>query len=971
MATQPGPWEDFQAPSVAPVERRGRPRLPAPQTGTQADLDEARLRAANIQAELDAIRRDQARRTAADPAGDAGVDQRKNAGFYQRAARAAGLYEEHAVQPRGLVGQTIADAFPRAANVGADPERQMAEAAQRDFIAATLRYESGAAIPPSEFESQRATYFPQPGDSPETIALKASLRQNAIDALRVSAGQAANGVDPNPEGNGGSLVPVIQDIAAMGANARAVATGAPPTASMNATPVDPNLVQPGEGLGQVGEPPPQTDSERNAAGGRNVVSDEGGVMQGAADRARATALATNLTAMARQGESFQVMDAWLAQNGFAPMPAADKDRIREYRRQGRGAQFPGFAPPDIARDQSSPNVLTPISNSRAGTAIINFADSVSLGAPGLVSPEYRERLAETRQRDPAVAIPATIVGGLFAPGGPKPGMGLGVQSLRSAGQGAVYGFNSSGGDPASALAGGGIGAAVPPAFRVVQSAGRSARSAFAPGANYADDEARALATALDEEGIQGSRPLLDPAARTRMAYLESQRGSGGPIREGLAATREGVEGGVERIGAGGTAEPAGVMGTRVQDALLRDHRQQGVAAGRIYDAADAMAAQEGAPGIRAIETVAQLDNTLTRLRRNAPANQPIIEYLESVRANFVDADGNLITKSIADMRDIRTSVSGAINHRNLGRTRAEFYVTEALDAAKADVARDFGTTAPEALRLYNRADGMWTARQANRREILDRLIGQADNPLSGEQVMARLQTMAGNRGDVSRLERMWQRLGSQEQLDVAATVAEGAMSRSADEGFQLQNFVNWARGLSTEGRRVIFGPEASRSIGNLVRISKALQATEGALNRSRSGVVQNWAGAFRDFVRGGPVGAGLGLLGGGSVLASGAVGATLGATASLGGMALRRLSARSLMSPDLSRWLANAPRATTPSAIRSHIDRLNVIARARQNQPIAQEILGLRQALLNAANDNVSTVTSAAASGDGADPQSE
>jgi hypothetical protein len=73
--------------------------------------------------------------------------------------------------------------------------RQKAEAAQRDFIASTLRYESGAAISNSEFENQAKIYFPQPGDTPDTVKLKAQLRNNAIEGLRLSAGPAAPKVD--------------------------------------------------------------------------------------------------------------------------------------------------------------------------------------------------------------------------------------------------------------------------------------------------------------------------------------------------------------------------------------------------------------------------------------------------------------------------------------------------------------------------------------------------------------------------------------------------------------------------------------------------------------------------------------------------------------------------------------------------------------------------------------------------------
>ena len=63
------------------------------------------------------------------------------------------------------------------------------------------------------------------------------------------------------------------------------------------------------------------------------------------------------------------------------------------------------------------------------------------------------------------------------------------------------------------------------------------------------------------------------------------------------------------------------------------------------------------------------------------------------------------------------------------------------------------------------------------------------------------------------------------------------------------------------------------------------------------------------------------------------------------------LSARALMSPDMSRWLGSAVTATTPSAIRTQIGRLSAVA--ARDPAIAQEALGLQRALLQAVNDNM------------------
>jgi hypothetical protein len=68
---------------------------------------------------------------------------------------------------------------------------QRAEQAQRDFVNAVLRQESGAAIGESEFTNARRQYFPQPGDSAAVIQQKARNRALAVQGLNNNAGRAA------------------------------------------------------------------------------------------------------------------------------------------------------------------------------------------------------------------------------------------------------------------------------------------------------------------------------------------------------------------------------------------------------------------------------------------------------------------------------------------------------------------------------------------------------------------------------------------------------------------------------------------------------------------------------------------------------------------------------------------------------------------------------------------------------------
>jgi hypothetical protein len=62
-------------------------------------------------------------------------------------------------------------------------EGQMAEQAQRDFVNAVLRRESGAVISEPEFKNAQKQYFPQPNDTPDVLQQKRRNRQMAIRGL--------------------------------------------------------------------------------------------------------------------------------------------------------------------------------------------------------------------------------------------------------------------------------------------------------------------------------------------------------------------------------------------------------------------------------------------------------------------------------------------------------------------------------------------------------------------------------------------------------------------------------------------------------------------------------------------------------------------------------------------------------------------------------------------------------------------
>jgi hypothetical protein len=80
---------------------------------------------------------------------------------------------------------------------------QKAEQAQRDFINAILRQESGAVISESEFKNAQKQYFPQPGDTKGVLQQKRENRARAIKGLDVMSGPAGGFSNQAPT-NGGA-----------------------------------------------------------------------------------------------------------------------------------------------------------------------------------------------------------------------------------------------------------------------------------------------------------------------------------------------------------------------------------------------------------------------------------------------------------------------------------------------------------------------------------------------------------------------------------------------------------------------------------------------------------------------------------------------------------------------------------------------------------------------------------------------
>lgn len=73
---------------------------------------------------------------------------------------------------------------------------KLQDQAERNFVNAVLRRESGAAISPTEFDSAIKQYFDRPLDPPAVREQKARSRKQALESLRAEAGTAWDQVKP-------------------------------------------------------------------------------------------------------------------------------------------------------------------------------------------------------------------------------------------------------------------------------------------------------------------------------------------------------------------------------------------------------------------------------------------------------------------------------------------------------------------------------------------------------------------------------------------------------------------------------------------------------------------------------------------------------------------------------------------------------------------------------------------------------
>lgn len=136
----------------------------------------------------------------ADPANPNNItgDQRKVASFAERLESANKIIDENEGAGTSYVQEGLSSVPLVGTMLASEPKQKLTQA-QRDFINAQLRRESGATIQATEFDSAAKQYFPQPGEGPEIVAQKKEARRIAIENMKREAGAALPKGGANPD----------------------------------------------------------------------------------------------------------------------------------------------------------------------------------------------------------------------------------------------------------------------------------------------------------------------------------------------------------------------------------------------------------------------------------------------------------------------------------------------------------------------------------------------------------------------------------------------------------------------------------------------------------------------------------------------------------------------------------------------------------------------------------------------------
>ncbi len=856
------------------------------------------------------------------------AEQNKAASFLQRAINANTKYSGLGdVQPRSLPGQAFADKYPNAGNYISDSNRQMASQSEKEFIAAVLRYDSGAAIPPEEFVTQGQIYFPRPGDSPEVLKQKAASRLVAIQSLGTASGpsgraaleaynSAASKVAENEDDEGGL-------------------TGSVTDTGEGYAPDDPGAIPP--------NPPAGGDPDRSLgdylsmglrAAGSGIAN-----LGAVTDALTGEGIASAITGAPTTGELARASGRDVADKLGLVAPVTPAERLTSAGIAGAtGAMaFPG------------------------GGALMMGASGLGGGVAG--------EAARQAGAGPLGQLGATLAGGLAGGGVSamarrRPGP---VVDMEAVAAGERQGIPMRQPDAIPALRGK-YGAA-----EATEKGGPMIRGAIADDAAAIEGRVQEIGgsgVARDQyaggKAVQGAleRQSTTAKASARADYERVEKLTQGDARNAHLEEfrREGNERFLDYtadngsqadihliIGKDGRAEiavnannkarsnqfgPAQIR--QAMDELKAKYpeiktffggRETGAGPGRVqsvstqYSRVDKMAKGAAVPPT---QTIAAIDARIAELQAAGPGStRAEVEVLQGIKDDLTQT--GLSVKSLqAQRKGLRTR----LNKAGMDYNAEQANFAGILDTAGKELQGGLNSINPAAGAALARADAAYAAQRAFRDTVAKEFMGTAKAPVSAETASQRLISMAQGKGNHDKFAAMWNVLDDAERSDLSATIA-ASLGRKANGDFSVSTLIGSldpAKGINPRTAKLIFGDDGADALVDLRTIAGAKIGASSERNYSASGKVLNrTAGGLRGLIFGA-----LGLTAGGP---AGAV------AAPMAGQFIKNWgearAARMLLNQDFTKVLRNAPNTTSPKAIDAYFARVAAIPSIAANDNAA------------------------------------
>ena len=713
--------------------------------------------------------------------------QGKSTGFYERAlgANKDFLDAGEGGDPVGFAGDIARAVLPEnVVNSNTSPARQKAQQAREDFIRASLRYESGAAIGPDEFKAQDKIFFPQTGDSPETIRQKAEARQRVIESLKVAAGPG---------------VATRYDVAKEEAPVRASNT---------------DLVMADQAPRDiVSKLPPEKEAE---------------ILK----------LAPYM--------SPETMQKWFKDNGY-DIPLEQAKQAYDYYQKGgkEAAQIDYSAAEEQAKadakkrlDEQGAGAHTAAVEGLGDTLSLGFGDEArAVGRTVFDGGTYKGNLTDVRaeqdvlsEENPVSYIGGQLAGGFMLPygaGARTPG-----QMARVGGTlGTAYGVGS-GETTEGRIMGGAFGGVT--GAGVGYGVGKLAQRFTRPGSPRGPGPGRETMDAAANLGID-LLPADVGGPFTRGSTAAARQGIISELPIARAVERSVSQGAAARdraataAGSAGDAYIAGRAAQRGAESFVGTSKTR---AGRLYDAIPIGA-----------DRAAELSNTrqtLTDINAKITSNPELAKMLENPQMKGYAAA--LADKGLSwnDLKAFRTEIGHKLDGLILSENTSKQDLDRLYGALSADMEATARIAGPDALAKFERANRYYRARQDRIKTVLLPILGK-DGEKGAGSAFNQIQNWSKVRGESARVGQLFRSLPDDEKGVVSATIisdlgkATAGGQSAAGDAFSFSTFLTQWNKLEPRAKTAMFRPDVRKAMEDLAKVAEGAKATSKYANTSNTG----------------------------------------------------------------------------------------------------------------------------------------